>query len=29
MGDLNSEKMVIDEKKVLKNLDRYLTRNIP
>ena len=27
--DLNSEKMVIDEKKVLKNLDRYLTRNIP
>ena len=29
MWDLNSEKMVIDEKKVLKNLDRYLTRNIP
>ena len=29
MGDLNSEKMVIDEKKVLKNLDPYLTRNIP
>ena len=29
MWDLNSEKMVIDEKKVLKNLDRYLTRNVP
>ena len=29
MGALDSEKMKIDEKKVLKNLDRYLTRNTP
>lgn len=29
MGDLSSEKMGVDEKKVLKNLDRYLTRNTP
>ena len=29
MGTLDSEKMKIDEKKVLKNLDRYLTRNTP
>jgi len=29
MWALDSEKMKIDEKKVLKNLDRYLTRNTP
>ena len=29
MGDLSSDKMGIDEQKVLKNLDRYLTRNTP
>ena len=29
MGELDSQKMKIDEKKVLKNLDRYLTRNTP
>ena len=29
MGDLSSEKMGINEQKVLKNLDRYLTRNTP
>jgi len=29
MGNLGSEKMGVDEQKVLKNLDRYLTRNTP
>ena len=29
MGNLNSKKMKIDEKKVLKNLDQYLIKNNP
>jgi hypothetical protein len=29
MGNLSSEKMKIDEKKILKNLDQYLIKNNP